>query len=206
MAKQYEGVTRGLSRLNTLWLALSVGSLLSLGLFLATLILAFRSDYPSPHMSLLSQYLPGYTVSITGAFVGAFWGFLFGMVLTIPGGLFYYRYTLNHVADHPRTDSEDSAEELGQDLARIDLVSFPVAAGMTCGVVLLVATALLLLNHTPGEPLGPHLSLLGEILPGYSVSWSGGLIGFAYFAVIGSLSAICIGWLYNKMVTTRGKR
>ncbi|MHC5066637.1 MAG: hypothetical protein ACYTG5_21985 [Planctomycetota bacterium] len=206
MVEQYEGVTRGLSRLNTLWLALSVGTVLALGLFIATLILIIGSDYSSPHMSLLSQYLPGYTVTFGGAFIGAFWAFLLGMVMTIPGGLFYYRYTLNRVAVHSHMSREDAEAHFGEDVIRIDLVSFPVAAGLTCGVTILVATALLLLNHTPGEQLGPHLSLLGEILPGYSVSWGGSMIGFAYFSAIGGLSAVCIGWLYNRMVITRDKR
>lgn len=204
MAEDSGSITRGLSRLNTLWLSLSVATLLAMGLFLATMILVLQGDYGSPHMELLAEYFPGYSVSVAGSFIGAFWAFLFGLVLATPGGLFYYRYTLTQSVGQVRADPHGHKDTLGETVVRIDLVSFSVAIGLTCGVAIFAASAMLLLNHVPGEPLGPHLSLLGQILPGYSVSWSGSLVGFAYFSLIGGLCAICVGWLYNRIVT--GKR
>ena len=205
MAENSSGITRGLSRLNTVWLALSVGTLLALGLFLATMVLVLQGNDTSPHMELLAQYFPGYSVSVAGSFVGAFWAFLFGLVLATPGGLFYYRYTLTRSVGQVRSDPHGQRDSLGETVIRIDLVSFSVAIGLTCGVAIFAASALLLLNHVPGEPLGPHLSLLGEILPGYSVSWGGSLIGFGYFSLIGGLCAICVGSLYNWMVSGKSE-
>lgn len=206
MAEDTRSITRGLSRLNTAWLGLSVGTLFALGLFTATIVLVLQGGNPSEHLALLGQYFPGYTVSFGGSFIGGFWAFLFGLVLTTPAGLFYYRRTLNRAAAQTYNNSDHLEESLGETIARIDLVDFPVAAGLTCGVAILTATAMLLITHTAGEPLAPHLALLGEILPGFSVSWGGSLVGFAYLSVIGGLVAACVGWVYNRIAIARSGR
>ncbi len=199
MADEKQEFARGLTRLNTAWLALSVAVLAALGLFVATIVLVLQGGHPSIHLSLLSQYFPGYTVTLAGAFVGAFWASLLGFIVTVPGGLFYYRRMLNQAAPPPRLTSGELEDSLGKSSLRIDLISISVAAGLTCGTGIFAATAMLLLNHTPGTPLGPNLSLLGQILPGYSVAWSGGLVGFAYLSAIGGFCALCVGWIYNRI-------
>lgn len=206
MAEDTRSITRGLTRLNTAWLGLSVGTLFAVGLFAATIVLVLRGGIPSRHLTLLGEYFPGYTVTFGGSFIGAFWAFLFGLALTVPAGLFYYRRTLNRAAAHTDSDPDQLDESLGHTIARIDLVDFPVAAGLTCGVAIFLATAMLLITHTAGEPLGPHLDLLGQVLPGFNVSWGGSLIGFAYLSVIGGIVAACIGWVYNRIATARSGR
>ena len=50
--------------------------------FLMTAVLLIRGEYPmGPNLSLLSQYLFGYSVTWMGSLVGLVWGFGVGFVL-----------------------------------------------------------------------------------------------------------------------------
>jgi hypothetical protein len=74
--------------------------------------------------------------------------------------------------------------------------------GFIFGVVgalgLFVATNWLVLKG--GEVVGPHLGLLGQFFIGYSVTFIGSFIGAAYAFVLGYLSGLFIGWIYNSVV------
>jgi hypothetical protein len=61
---------------------MAVGTVLGVLLLAATLIHLVRlgPDEPYP-LVLLGQYLPGYRVSLGGAFIGLGWGFWIGFVL-----------------------------------------------------------------------------------------------------------------------------
>lgn len=74
-------------------MTVAAGVLCSLLLFLATAILLLQStpqDYPvGPHLSDLAEYLPGYAVSWTGAFIGAFYGFVVGALLGFAAAVYW---------------------------------------------------------------------------------------------------------------------
>ena len=60
----------------------SCGVLLGGGLFVATMVLVVKGgDNVGQHLGLLSQYLPFYSVSFSGAAVGLLWGALIGFAL-----------------------------------------------------------------------------------------------------------------------------
>ena len=62
-------------------LGMAVGAVLGVILFAATLIHLIRMGPDDPYpIVLLSQYLPGYRVSLGGAFIGLGWGFWVGFV------------------------------------------------------------------------------------------------------------------------------
>jgi hypothetical protein len=61
--------------------------------------------------------------------------------------------------------------------ARYDPLALGGAVGVVMGLGIFFATAVLLLRG--GEPLGPTLSLLGNYLLGYQVSWPGAFLGLA---------------------------
>ena len=82
--------------------------------------------------------------------------------------------------------------------SRIDSRAWGLALGLLCGLGLLIATEILVLKG--GAVVGPHLGLLGGYLPGYRVTFAGGLIGFAYGMVIGYWGGRLIGGVYNRMV------
>ena len=187
---------RPLCRVNALLLGLSVATLSALAIWLVTMIVVIKGG--PPHIDLLAEYLPGYTVSPSGAFLGAGWGFVLGFLFSAPAAWFYYWGILRHVT---AGQDEPSDAALGSEVARLQIPEFPAAAGMLAGVLILLASVLLVINHRPGEPLGPHLGLLTQYLPGYRVSIGGGLIGFLYFLVLGALGSACIGWIYNRLVS-----
>ncbi len=71
-----EAYKRTLLRLNARAWGIAVGLLLGLGLFLATMVLVLKGGHEvGAHLGLMSQFLPGYRVSVGGAFLG--FGYLF---------------------------------------------------------------------------------------------------------------------------------
>jgi hypothetical protein len=69
----------------------TTGALLAAGLFLATNWLRLRYGFPSPHLELLSNYLPGYRSNLTGSLLGAAWIFLYGFVVAASVAWIYNR-------------------------------------------------------------------------------------------------------------------
>lgn len=95
----------------------------------------------------------------------------------------------------PRVGSEEDAVPealLEAAFAPLDPVALGAAFAVVAGLGLFLATTVLLLKG--GEVVGPRLSLVGQFLIGYSVSWSGALIGLCEAGglgfVIGSLTAM----------------
>lgn len=101
------------------------------------------------------------------------------------------------------TPSQDDAPVVADRIvyatfARLNARAWGIAFALLCGLSLLGATWLLVLKG--GPVVGPHLSLLSNFLPGYSVSFFGGIIGFVYAFVIGYGLGRLIGSLYNVML------
>lgn len=76
-----------------------------------------------------------------------------------------------------------------QAFARLDGLALGVSLGAVSGLLLLATTLILLVKG--GDPVGPHLELLGQFLIGYEVSLIGSFIGFGYGTVIGFV----LGWV-----------
>jgi hypothetical protein len=76
--------------------------------------------------------------------------------------------------------------------------------GLICGMVLFLMTAVLLIKG--GEVVGPHLALLGQYLPGYTVTWTGSFLGFIYGLLIGFVTGYASSWLYNLFSRIRQDR
>jgi hypothetical protein len=71
-----------LLKLNARAWGIALGLLLGLGLALATFVLVFRGgESVGPHLSLLALFLPGYSVSIAGAFIGFAYLFVIGYAI-----------------------------------------------------------------------------------------------------------------------------
>jgi hypothetical protein len=73
--------------------------------------------------------------------------------------------------------------------------------GVIAALAVFVATNWLVLKG--GEVVGPHLGLLDQFFIGYSVTFVGSLVGAAYSFVIGYLTGLIIGWIYNSVVFLR---
>ena len=77
-----------------------------------------------------------------------------------------------------------------------------LALGVLLALGIFVATNWLVIKG--GEPVGPHLQLLGQYFLGYRVSFLGSLIGAAYGFAVGTLAGAFVGWVYNRVVALRG--
>ena len=102
------------------------------------------------------------------------------------------------VMDVGQRQQESSDLVLMALFARMDTVAMAIAAGVTLGLGLVAATAVLLVSGAPpGVPIGSNLSVLGNILPGYSVTWVGCLAGAAWVGVIGAAAGFIIATVWN---------
>jgi len=82
--------------------------------------------------------------------------------------------------------------------ARLDVVALAVAFGTVCAAGLFLLTAILLIKGAPpGTDVGTHLGVIGDFLPGYSVSWAGSIIGAIYAWIIGALIGFMWSTLWN---------
>ena len=82
--------------------------------------------------------------------------------------------------------------------AQLNARAWGIAFALLGGLGLLTSTWLLVLEG--GAMVGPHLSLLRSFLPGYSVTWHGGLVGFVYGFVIGYAFGRLVGTVYNRLL------
>ena len=91
--------------------------------------------------------------------------------------------------------ADSSVDALLKDaFALYDEVALGGAVGITASVTLAIATAVLLLGTDRG--FVPMLSLLGNYLFGYEVSWPGLAVGFVEVAIIG----FGFGWLTARLI------
>lgn len=82
--------------------------------------------------------------------------------------------------------------------ARMDTVAMSIAVAVVFALSLALATTVLLLQGAPeGMPIGTNLSALGNILPGYSVTWPGVFIGAAWAGVIGAIAGFLAATIWN---------
>ncbi len=89
-------------------------------------------------------------------------------------------------------------------IARLRAVIFAVVSGMVTGFGLFAATAWLVVKG--GPTVGPTLGLLRAYYPGYSVTWVGSFVGFAYGALTGAVLGWCVASLYNFLARRRARR
>ena len=79
--------------------------------------------------------------------------------------------------------------------APLDPLALGVAVGTVGGMGLFLATAVLLLKDSP--VVGPMLSLLGQYLLGYEVTWPGACFGLVEAGVGGFMLGAVGAWLRN---------
>ena len=72
---------------------------------------------------------------------------------------------------------------LHETLVRVNARAWGLATGLLSALALFAATNVLVIKG--GEDVGSHLGRLSNVLPGYSVTFVGSLVGFVYAFVIG---------------------
>jgi hypothetical protein len=86
-------------------------------------------------------------------------------------------------------------------IARLRAGVMAIVVGTLSGTALLVATVWLLIRG--GENVGQHLGLLSNFFPGYSVSWTGSVVGFLWGALAGAAVGWLTAWVYNRVAGRR---
>ena len=86
-------------------------------------------------------------------------------------------------------------------IARLRASVMALVFGLVGGVGLFVATLWLVIRG--GPIVGPHLGLMGQYFPGYTVTWFGCFVGFFYGALVGAATGWLIAWLYNRIADRR---
>lgn len=101
-------------------------------------------------------------------------------------------------AGEPVEVEEAMREAFSKAFAKLDRTALGTALGVVGGLGLFAATLWLLLKG--GEPVGPHLDLLRQFLPGYRVSLAGGVLGMLYGFGLGFIAGWSIAFLRNTAV------
>ena len=78
-------------------------------------------------------------------------------------------------------------------LVKIDRVALGSSVGVASGLLLFLATLVLVLKG--GSPVGPNLRLLSNFFPGYTVTGVGAVLGLVY----GFLTGYIAGWAFGLM-------
>lgn len=100
-----------------------------------------------------------------------------------------------------RAPSDKERQLITIAIARLRAGVMAIVCGLLAGTGLLLATAWLVVRG--GPVVGPHLSLLSNYFPGYSVTWPGAALGFLYGAILGGAVGWLTAWIYNRIVTIR---
>ena len=92
-------------------------------------------------------------------------------------------------------------DDLSKAVVRMQSGILALVFGSICGVGLFVMTAWLVIKD--GPMVGLHLELLNNYFIGYSVTWTGSVVGFFYGAFVGAIIGWTIGKIYNRIVGLR---
>lgn len=80
--QEQKAVRREMLRLNSKAWGVATGLLAGLTLFIATIVLVIKGgENVGQHLGLLGVYMPGYRVTVVGAFLGFVYLFVFGYAL-----------------------------------------------------------------------------------------------------------------------------
>ena len=107
----------------------------------------------------------------------------------------YHEEMGNPASGLAEAGDREFAKEVAQAFARYDTVALGVAVGSVAGLVLFLATLALLLRG--GQVFSPMLSLIGNYLIGYHVTWTGAVLGLAEGFVGGFLFGYLIARAIN---------
>ena len=98
-----------------------------------------------------------------------------------------------------RSDPAGDDEVIIKALAKLDGIALGIAVGWLFGLVVFIATVVLVVKG--GEVVGPNLGLLSNYFIGYEVTFTGSLIGFIYGFVSGFILGGLIAFLRNTVIS-----
>jgi hypothetical protein len=189
-------------RFNLIAVAAALGTICGLLLWLATAILLWRDgENVGAHLGLLGVFLPGYTVSWPGAWIGLIWGFavgaLSGLVLYGAYARHLRRGAMDQLVERPRT------EGLRPPVMLLSGTALGVGLGALGALQLILTTNWLVLRGTAAY--SKNAALLGQYLYGYTVSFTGSLIGAIQIFVLALIASLVVTTIYNSIARWRAR-
>jgi hypothetical protein len=187
-------------RTNTKIMAVAFGLLGGAILWLSTVVLLIRGgEHVGAHLSLLSIFFPGYSVTWTGAWMGLVWGFVFG---ALSGTILYWGYAQT-LREHLTTRLLDApaATPLTPPTFLISGNALGVGLGGLMALQLLLTTNWLVVRGTAAY--SSNAALLSHYLPGYTVSFSGSVIGAIELFAVSFIVSHVLAASYNFVARVR---
>ena len=198
-----ENLLRATIKLNTLLFAGVCGFIAAMTLLCIT-YLSLGRGLPTPgrYLGLLGVFLPGYSVSVEGAWIGLLWGAALGALF---GAIMYRVYARGIRAQVAKyLAGRGTQDDIAHAVMRLHGHSLGVALGAVAAAGLLATTNWLVLRGTAAESF--HAALLAQYLPGYSVSTAGSFIGAIEVFVIAYVSCLVLAAIHNRVVEWLLKR
>jgi hypothetical protein len=93
---------------------------------------------------------------------------------------------------------ETEEEQIEHAIVLLNEKLLGVVLGILFGTGLFLMTNFLVLKGGPN--VGQHLGMLAAFFPGYRVTFVGSIIGFCYMFVVGLVSGVVLGAVYNRIV------
>ncbi len=189
-------------RFNTLVFSIILGVFTGLTLLALSLVARYGTGTGRLAVVLIGIFLPGYGAGGFGALLGLFWGLLFGALL----GAGIYRINARHVL--AKVDdlviAEGGSNGFPRAVLRLDGSSLGLAIGTIGALGLLATTNTLVARGTAAQSV--HARLLSEVLPGYTVSVLGSIIGaIELFAILYVFCRAFVS-IYNRVAGRRHRR
>lgn len=183
-------------KLNTALFAVVCGLMAGVSLLLITYV-SLNRGLPDPghYLNLLGFFMPGYNVSVKGAWIGLLWG---GVIGALAGAVIYRIYARGirqQVLDYFAHNK--SEYDLDYAVLRLHGHSLGLAVGGMVAIGLIATTNWLVLRGTADESV--HAALLAHYLPGYSVSFVGSLVGALEVLIIAYLFCVLLAAIYNRV-------
>jgi hypothetical protein len=100
--------------------------------------------------------------------------------------------------------ADQSELMLERAVLRLNANILGLVLGIITGLLIFVSTNFLILKG--GPVVGPHLALLGNFFPYYSVTFVGSLVGFFWGLVSGYVAGFVVGSLYNLVVKLKSSK
>jgi hypothetical protein len=168
-------------RFNTLVFSVILGVFAGATLLALSLVAQSGPETGSLAVALIGVFLPGYGADWPGALLGLFWGFMFGALL----GVVIYRINARNVLEKidDLVIAERGSNGFPRAVLRLDGHSLGLAIGAAGALGLFTTTNMLVARGTAAQSV--HARLLSEVLPGYTVSVIGSIVGaIELFAVL----------------------
>lgn len=109
----------------------------------------------------------------------------------------------NHVLPDSFATRDETELILERAVIRLNANILGLVLGIICGIGIFIATNFLILKG--GDVVGPHLGLLRNFFPFYSVTFIGSIVGFGWGLLTGYVAGFIIASIYNLVVKLKSR-